>query len=246
MEIQLSVLSFSLSISSIYKYIYIYTYMYIYILIDVNAAGLSGFAPTFRRSQVGQGPFRSPISLLKTPRNWMILGGPGLRNLQHRCGPHFFLQIYVYIYIYVCVYFLEIHTHTYTHEGMWHARRSPVVLTQALPWLSNLADGVRTWRRYLLGFTTWISKVEWPQHHSTNSFHTHKERCRKTCPTSSHGGTNVSNYICIYIYTHLIFVCVTYMWILAALISVSLEVWMLADYAVRLCFVAWQGLKNHS
>jgi hypothetical protein len=176
----------------------------------VNAAGLSGFAPTFRRSQVGQGPFRSPISLLKTPRNWMILGGPGLRNPQRRCGLHFFvtnlcvhtyIYIYAYIFIYIYVYFLE--THTCTHEGMWHARRSPVVLTQALPWLSNLADGVRTWRRYLLGFTTGISKVEWPQHHSTNSFHTHKERCRKTCPTSSHGGTNVSIYAYIYIYIHI-------------------------------------------
>ena len=75
------------------------------------------------------------------------------------------------------------------------------------PWLSNLADGVRTWRRYLLGFTTGISRVEWPKHHSTNSFHTHKERCRKTCPTSSHGGTNVSIYAYLYIYTFNICVC---------------------------------------
>ena len=94
--------------------------IYIYILVDVNAAGLSGFAPTFRRSQVGQGPFRSPISLLKTPRNWMILGGPGLRNPQRRCGLHFFVTnlcvhtyIYAYIYIYIYVYFLEIHTHAH-------------------------------------------------------------------------------------------------------------------------------------
>ena len=59
---------------------------------------------------------------------------------------------------------------------------------------------------------------------------------------------NKCEYICIYlyIYTFNMCVCVTYMWILAALISVSLEFWMLADYAVtvRLCFVEWQGLKT--
>ena len=95
----------------IYIYICIHIYIYVYILIHVDAAGLSGFAPTFRRIQVGQGPFRSPISLLKTPRNWMILGGPGLRNPQRRCGLHFF-QINVYIYI--CIFFRDTHTHMHT------------------------------------------------------------------------------------------------------------------------------------
>ena len=195
-----------------------------------------------------------PFPYWKHQETGWFWGGPAWETRNVGVDYIFLLQIYVYIhiyiyaylYIYICIFFRD--THTCTHEGMWHARRSPVVLTQALPWLSNLADGVRTWRRYLLGFTTRISKVEWPQHHSTNSFHTHKERCRKTSPTSSHGGTNVSiyAYIYIYIYTHLICVCVTYMWILAALISVSLEFWMLADYAVtvRLCFVEWQGLKT--